>query len=333
MFYISCRGSGATQWIAQQLSKHKKIVCFNSSRSFPPMFPGEAINSDNSWVKEELPVNQYIESLELCSKATRGEKIFGSIHGYHGITAKAPCEKRNGIFRYIIRNPLEQIHSAFIAYCDRSYFMKHKKKIKNENIHEYVCSLLKDEKTAKKFLENKYEKNNFKKQLIKGIKKTKVGEGSIEYIKQIMQKPILIKLRKKKNEKKYSNVSSTEQEKEMLSQLFVDLLRSFFMTNNELFNNCPSDYGFKMEELTQDKNYFGKLTKIIAPEAEIDAKYLNLVFSGNKDEFNIHRKNKIFSNEIWTTFPNCFKEYYNHFFSEYEMNKICDSFNYDYSFL
>ena len=26
MFYISCRGSGATQWIAQQLSKHKKTV-------------------------------------------------------------------------------------------------------------------------------------------------------------------------------------------------------------------------------------------------------------------------------------------------------------------
>ena len=49
---------------------------------------------------------------------------------------------------------------------------------------------------------------------------------------------------------------------------------------------------------------------------EIDAKYLNLVFSGNKDEFNIHRKNKIFSNEIWTTFPNCFKEYYNHFWAE-----------------
>ena len=110
MFYISCRGSGATHWIAKQLSKHKKIVCFHSSRSFPPMAPGDAINSDNSWVREELPVNQFIESLELCSKATHGEKIFGSIHGYHGITAKAPCEKRNGIFRYIIRNPLEEEH-------------------------------------------------------------------------------------------------------------------------------------------------------------------------------------------------------------------------------
>ena len=29
------------------------------------------------------------------------------------------------------------------------------------------------------------------------------------------------------------------------------LLRSFFMTNDELFNSCPSDYGFKMEELME----------------------------------------------------------------------------------
>ena len=333
MFYISCRGSAATHWIAKQLSKHKKIVCFHSSRSFPPMTPGDAINSDNSWVREELPVNQYMESLELCSKATHGEKIFGSIHGYHGVTAKVECERRNGVFRYVIRNPLEQIHSAFIAYCDRSYFAKFKKEIKNENIHEYVCDLLKDEKTIKKFLEKKYKKDNFKKQIIKEIKKTRVGLGTTEYIKKITKKPIFIKLKKTQDKKTYSKVNSIEQEKEMLSQLFVNLLRSFFMSNHELFNACSPNYGFKMEELTKDKNYFEKLVKTIAPEADVDDEYLKLVFSEKEKTFNLHRKNKIYSNEIWETFPNCFKEYYNHFFSEYEMNKVCDNFNYDYSFL
>ena len=48
-----------------------------------------------------------------------------------------------------------------------------------------------------------------------------------------MKKPILIKLKKKKDTKNYSNVSSSEQEKEMLSQLFVNLLRGFFISKKK----------------------------------------------------------------------------------------------------
>ena len=162
VFYISCRGSGATHWLTKSLSKHSKIVCFHSSRSFPPMEPGKTHLTTDSWLKDEMDVDKYIESLELCEKATHNEKVFGSIHGYHGIIAKDSCLKRNGVFRYIIRDPLEQIHSAFIAYCDRKWRDQLNKKIKNEDIHKHVFELLKDQPTLSEYTSKYYKRDNDK---------------------------------------------------------------------------------------------------------------------------------------------------------------------------
>ena len=52
------------------------------------------------------------------------KKIFGSIHGYHGLLAKEPCERLNGIFSYIARNPISRVHSVFIHSCVRILLFK-----------------------------------------------------------------------------------------------------------------------------------------------------------------------------------------------------------------
>jgi len=91
MFYISSRGSSASEWLAKMLSRHPQIVCFRSTRRLPPYPHG-------SKDCPQLSADAFIEGLLECEGATYGEKIFGSMHGYHGLSAKGPCEKRGGIF-------------------------------------------------------------------------------------------------------------------------------------------------------------------------------------------------------------------------------------------
>ena len=122
MFYISSIGSSATNWLSKSLSKHKDIVCFWPSRSFPPIWPGHTFPNKDTWVKD-ITAEKYIESLVLCEKAVHGEKIFGSVHGFHGIKAKKACEDFNGNFLYIIRNPLERVHSCFIHGCEKNFYL------------------------------------------------------------------------------------------------------------------------------------------------------------------------------------------------------------------
>ena len=123
MFYISSIGSSATNWLSKSLSKHKDIVCFWPSRSFPPIWPGYTYPNIDTWVKDITP-EQYIESLVLCEKAVHGEKIFGSVHGYHGIKAKKACEDFNGHFLYIIRKsliPSEDVELVRYFHFDNLY--------------------------------------------------------------------------------------------------------------------------------------------------------------------------------------------------------------------
>ena len=41
---------------------------------------------------------EFVSGLEACEKGTFGNKIFGAIHGYHGIYLKNEIEKRGGGF-------------------------------------------------------------------------------------------------------------------------------------------------------------------------------------------------------------------------------------------
>ena len=51
----------------------------------------------------------------------------------------------------MVRNPIEQVHSAFITYCDR-YFISINKNIPNKDIHEFICKNLNKEKLRKGIL-------------------------------------------------------------------------------------------------------------------------------------------------------------------------------------
>ena len=99
MFYISSRGSSANTWLARVLSRHPKIVCFRSSRSFPPVAPGDKILGSIFPVNEVSP-EFFIQGLLECERASENEKIFGSVHGYHGTIAKKACEDEGGYFSY-----------------------------------------------------------------------------------------------------------------------------------------------------------------------------------------------------------------------------------------
>ena len=64
MFYIVSRGSTATHWLAKNLSKHPDLVCFFSSRSFPPVQPGQGYpNNKNAWVKDNMEASKFLDSL------------------------------------------------------------------------------------------------------------------------------------------------------------------------------------------------------------------------------------------------------------------------------
>ena len=122
MFYISSRGSSANTWLAKIISKHPKIVCFRSSRSFPPVNPGVK-KLGNKYKLDEVPPDFFIEGLLECERATENQKIFGSIHGYHGILAKKACEDNGGVFAYVTRHPIDRMHSALIYYLDNYFYL------------------------------------------------------------------------------------------------------------------------------------------------------------------------------------------------------------------
>jgi hypothetical protein len=149
MFYLSSRGSAASGWIANALNKHPKIVCFQVSRAFPPIKPGLTYPI-HDWVKE-ISVEKYIESLKISEESCRNEKIFGSIHGYMGISAKNICEKYNGFFGYIVRNPLERIHSCWIYNLYKDYYAVCKSEIKNKDVYQHTINILGDKIDAKKY--------------------------------------------------------------------------------------------------------------------------------------------------------------------------------------
>ena len=51
MFYISSRGHSATSWLANQISKHHKVVCWHGTRSIPPYSLGINDLSPKDFVK------------------------------------------------------------------------------------------------------------------------------------------------------------------------------------------------------------------------------------------------------------------------------------------
>ena len=314
MFYISSRGSTATVWIGKALSKHPKIVCFHGTRSFPPVLTGSTFPANlekniydekfyhqetkKAWIKE-ISAEKYIEGLVHCSTNTHDEKIFGSIHGYHGLLAKEPCERFNGLFSYITRHPISRIHSVMLFTISKKYykFSTFPENLDNSDLHSRVNTLLKDVDLMEMVSEIENRVAN----------KKKLANIFNNKVKKILPQILYETLKEKKtnflirmNNKKNSN--NEPDEKIYLSKLFISLLDDFFSYEQELYDGCSKDCGIKMEEVVQSSEHFkNTLFKKIAPNIDVSDEYLKSVFSGGR--FNIHRKNPITYKEIWEGWP------------------------------
>lgn len=322
MFYLSSRGSTATGWIANNLSLHPKIICFISSRTFPPVKPGESFPI-HPWVKEIL-ADKYIESLNLSEEACYKNKVFGSIHGYHGILAKSACEKLGGFFGYITRHPLERVHSCFIYDLYNMYYKK-KSEVKNEEIFGRVKTLLNREKdfninkvikTKRPFLEG----NSFKTFIYKKLSKNypKIIEIYKNY--QI----------KKKQEKIKFEIDNDYEESVLFVDHFNKLCKDFFSKDRILFDNCNNEIqGIKMEELIRSTEYFKKnlLLKIISDD-DISNNYLNLISELKNKRIGVHRNEPIKSDQIWNEMPKVLKEIFLNNYDRFNIKEITSFFDY-----
>ena len=351
MFYISSRGSSANEWLAKMLSKHPRIVCFRSTRSFPPYETHE----------EECTADKFIKGLLECEKATYGEKIFGSIHGYHGIEAKHVCESNGGFFGYTIRHPISRIHSAFIYYMD-VYFQRKGIKVANKDIHDYVCSEIQLNRDLSEYLTR--TRRNL-------IPDPRVGWGMqakpiiTRLIPETIKKGIRPILRNKRNiqyallakemyniYKNKHHVSDESKLGDYTAWLFSKLAGEFLRLDRELYDNCSLAQSIKMEEMTQSTEYFkSRVAMQIAPSLEWSDEYLRNVISGewnsesevthvnyykvaiSKKRFNVHRSAPISPQEIWKTWPEGMRRIIMRYFDTYNIGEICNSFDYDITYL
>lgn len=323
MFYISSLGSTANTWIGKMLSVHPKIVCFGSSRSFPPVWPGFTYpfkNYKHKWIRE-ISAEQYIKSLIICKESVHGEKIFGSIHGYHGILAKEPCEKYGGKFSYIVRNPITRIHSVFIHSCVKGYYIN-KNFLTNEKIHKRTCDILKNidlVKIANNKDKDKEKNLSNKNKFVTNVAKILLSENYLNILKEKISD-----FKIKKNDRK--KIFQTEEV--FLVNKFISCVSEFLRTDYILFKNCEKKAGIKMEELVKSSNYFKEiLLERISSDLIITDNYLKKVFSSKK--LNTHRSIPLNEKEIWADWPESMKNLYYYYFEKYNSKEFCKFFNYD----
>ena len=320
MFYISSRGSTATWWLTRSLSLHPDIVCFGATRSFPPIDPNLSYPAKNNWVKE-LNVEQFIEGLKICENATSGAKIFGSIHGFHGVEAKEACEKYNGTFLFMTRNPLERIHSNFITTVYNSLIKSKTDHPKtNKETHDFICKKMKNynfkDINVKNFIEKEKTsaiKLYFKKNFSNSYKKLKEYKSYLNNIKK---------------RKKTSNIVNSE---DTIAEIFLSTLKDTFFYESELIKYCNVNQVIIMEEMFKSDIYFEK-------------NILNKIFNGKTDKsyflklkkqtkINIHRDLPLKDFEIWNTWPISLKKIFYIYYKSFNMHNISKNFGYNLNFI
>ena len=330
MFYISSRGSSATNWLSKAIMKHHKIVCLRASRSFPPISLGEKLLA-NKYKIDEISPDFFINCLVECERATWNEKIFGSIHGYHGTIAKNACEENNGYFAYITRHPLDRIHSALIYYLDK-YYNKEKNFINNKDIHKHVCDVF-SSTNVKNEIKILDEINSLTE--VKNVDKTKL------FLKKICPDFLIDNLKNiKKNLISKSKISISEvsnknhyefNEVFYIYNLLNNLLDSFFYFEQDLIKNCSPLKGIKMEEMVLSPEYFEeKIFNRLIPSIEINKELILEIF--NEKRQNIQRENPISSKFIWESWPKILQDLFLKKFYQYEINSCMTTWIYDASF-
>lgn len=322
-FYISTRGSSASEWLAKMLSRHPQVVCFRSTRGFPPYDPG---------VGPQMSADAFVEGLSECIRATHGEKTFGSVHGYHGVLAKEPCEKRGGIFSYIIRHPVSRIHSVFIFYLYEDYYKRFGIPVANKDVHDRVCSSILADSDLMRYAEL-FEPETSQVSHFDPLKTIK------RFTRKVLPDFVINSLIKQTTKGKYVAVLNTSETKDApderlhASILFPALINQFFRYDSELFKGCSTlSYGIKMEEMVKSCEYFkNHLWQRIAPQLDVTDTYLESIFSGPR--FNVHRERALSPDEIWRSWPAGMKEVFLKYFECYNLSAVCNAFDYDISFL
>ena len=331
MFYISSRGSTATTWLAKILSKHPKIVCFRSTLSFPPVEPPRASPACDSGIPQ-ISAARFMKGLLECSRATLNEKVFGSIHGYHGIAAKKECEKAGGIFSFMTRHPVTRIHSIFIYYLYNDYYKKYNKGITNSDVHDHVCSVLSKDSDLMKYAElYKPHKSSIISQImyrpVRKMAKNIVPDSLVDSLNDLT-----MTFKGWKNSRAQSKASIAPDERDYASKQFVGSLENIFGLEAEVYSECPLRYGIKMEEMVKSKAYFkNHLWQRVAPQISITDSYLESVFSESR--FNVHRDVPLSPEEIWKTWPSGMKRVFLYYFEKYNVSEMCKDFGYDISFI
>lgn len=324
LFYISSRGVTATVWLSKVLSRHPQIVCFRATRSFPPYTAND--------IYPESSVDAFMEGLLECRSATLDEKIFGSIHGYHGITAKEPCEKRGGIFSYVIRHPISRVHSIYTLYLERKYYNRFKIPIANRDIHDRVCSKLlanMDLMDYTKILKPDTGQNSLL-GTFKGLSKKVLPDFIIKYL--MKQRSRFSRKRQYISVLRTGETIEAPDESSFAGIQFVLLVNEIMKLDQELFDGCPVNLGIKMEEMVKSPEYFkNHLWPLVAPGLEITDAYLESII--REPRINVHRDKTLSPGEIWKSWPTGMKEIFLKYFEQYNISAVCKAFDYDVSFL
>ena len=292
MFYISSRGHSATGWLAKQISKHNKVVCWHGTRSIPPSDPG--VN--------DLSPRDFIKGLKILEEQ-RDERIYGAVHGFHGVSIKKEIEKEGGKFAGIFRDPVSKISSFFYAYL----WLRLSQGALPQDYVGPTIKLFSDELDDK--MMNQFE-----------VLKEKLDEKKKNIFNKIFNF-VNIKI-KNRNKNRFSNnkldpnkieqIILSNDNSEILSELFFNICRQTFMYDTEIFQNCRSEQFIIMENMVSEKDYFiNNVWNYIIPELKDKA-----VVDGFEKKAKNHNPNiTLNSEEKFEQFPKSFQKLMSWFFA------------------
>ena len=282
-------------------------------------------NVGSHYVPEVTP-DFFIQSILECEKASEYQKRFGSIHGYHGTSAKFACESNGGIFSYITRNPIDRINSAFVYYAN-PWLNSIGLKVSNSATNEFVNNLFSDKAlhphathvlSAHVHKQNTDNRFRLFKQSIKRFIPT-YAQSSYTHLKSYLP----FKTASVQNKSFYSDQEIVN----YLLVLFYSLTDSFYSCDHQLLVECDRNQGIKMEEMVSSPIYFAsqvfpRIDKEITPKDS----YVKSVFSQGRH--GIHRDSPINTSQIWESMPSLLRDTLLERFYHYSLSDLCNHFDY-----
>ena len=296
MFYISTRGHSASGWLAKQISQHPRVVCWHGTRSIPPQNPG----------LNDLSSNTFVDGLKIFERQ-RDQRVYGAIHGFHGVIIKNEIEKEGGKFAGLYRDPIAKISSFFHAYLwsrlsegilaedHRGPTEELLKKISNTEATEHFQKL-KNSLTNERTIVNKIFliiKNKIKKKIKRNNKKINIKD---------LEKNILL-----------------ENNTEIITNLFFEICKATFFNDHEIFANCKKNQLIIMEQMVSNKDYYiNNVWNYLIPEYKNDVSLKNFEQKAKPHNPNINLNTQ----QKFEKFPKSFQNLLTWFFDKQKTDLI-----------